>query len=201
MFLSCSRCPVRTRRCARPPNTPHRAPCEANSSLLRLALSDTARTAAPNTMQAEIMRKFGTRRASIAKGETATLSVNRFLQQVVCTPTKRRRTTRPPTRAMTLEDNANDARNMVSPPTSPTPPASAHCTTQTNACCCILRSRATLSREENSRLGVLYGVLLWAGMGVNAATPPVSRVALPFAQHYPPFHTHAHMRLRVRMRR
>ena len=42
-----------------------------------------------------------------------------------------------------------------------------------NVSCCTLRPRTTPSPEENSILGVIYGVLLWADM--NAATPPGSR--------------------------
>ena len=42
-----------------------------------------------------------------------------------------------------------------------------------NVSCCTLRPRTTPSPEENSILGVMYGVLLWADM--NAATPPGSR--------------------------
>ena len=41
--------------------------------------------------------------------------------------------------------------------------------TNANASCCTLRPRTTPSLEENSMLGVIYGVLLWADM--NAATP------------------------------
>ena len=42
-----------------------------------------------------------------------------------------------------------------------------------NACCYTLRPRTTPPPEENSILGVIYAVLLWADM--NAATPPGSR--------------------------
>ena len=42
-----------------------------------------------------------------------------------------------------------------------------------NVSCCPLRPRTTPFPEENSILGVIYGVLLWADM--NAATPPGSR--------------------------
>ena len=38
-----------------------------------------------------------------------------------------------------------------------------------NVSCCTLRPRTTPSPEENSILGVMYGVLLWADM--NTATP------------------------------
>ena len=38
-----------------------------------------------------------------------------------------------------------------------------------NVSCCTLRPRTTPSPEENSILGVIYGVLLWTDM--NAATP------------------------------
>ena len=46
-------------------------------------------------------------------------------------------------------------------------------TPNANASCCTLRPRTTPSLEENSILGVIYGVLLWADM--NAATPPGAR--------------------------
>ena len=39
-----------------------------------------------------------------------------------------------------------------------------------NASCCTPQPRTTPSLEENFTLGVIHGVLLWAGM--NAATPP-----------------------------
>ena len=56
------------------------------------------------------------------------------------------------------------------------------CTDEVNVSCCTPRPRATPFPEGSSILGIIYQVLLWADM--NTATPPGSRVALPFAHRY-----------------